>query len=363
MARAYVFKKPWKRILAQCFDVFGSVFFFWLPRKFVIQPARIRKLLIIRIDHLGDALLMRPALLKLRQSLPDAQIDLLTPVETAPLFLLDSFVDRVIPFDGHWYQSRSSFLKSVYAFFKLRSRIQKGNYDAAIDFRGDIRANLLMALAGVPARFGYGITGGGWLLTHEKHEAEDRHQVLRNLDLVSEFGVVYDPEQIENPRVVFPPSSEVRLKQFFSAAFSGSFAVIHPGAGNPEKEWPLSHFKLLAERLLAIEKVQNVIVVGSGNEKKRSGDFSGERVIDLRGQTDLHELACLISRAIFFIGNDSGPAHLAAAQGIPLVMIGSLTNKIEYWHPWTSRLVVVPSSFETPVSAEIVFDELTRLVN
>ncbi len=311
---------------------------------------------------MGDALLLRPALLKLRESLPEAEIHLLTTPENAPLFLLDSFIDRVIPFNGHWFQKETGLLNKIAAFFQILGQIRKEKYAATVDFRGDVRANLLIAMAGVPVRLGYGATGGGWLLTHEKPWRTDRHQVLLNTDLLADWGVVSDPAQTENPYVVFPQSVERQLLQFAPAAFSGSFAVIHAGAGNPEKEWPWESFKSLAERFLSAQKIRSVFFVGTTAEKKRTGEINAEGVIDLRGQTDLHELACLLSHADFFVGNDSGPAHLAAAQSIPIALIASATNQIEFWHPWSNCMTIVPSASDCPATVEAVFGKLDELL-
>jgi len=83
----------------------------------------------------------------------------------------------------------------------------------------------------------------------------------------------------------------------------------------------------------------------------------------LRGQTDLHELACILKRASFFIGNDSGPAHLAAAQSVPILLISSATNKIDFWHPWSDCMTIVPSESRAPASVECVQAELEKLLS
>lgn len=362
MPKVYVFKKKWKRHLACAFDFLGGCLSFWMPRNFLVNPYQFKKILLIRIDHLGDALLLRPALLKLRESLPEAEIHLLTAPENEPLFLLDSFIDRVIPFHGHWFQKETRFFKKIAAFFRILLQIRKEKYSAVVDFRGDLRANLLMAMAAIPVRLGYGATGCGWLLTHEKPWRTDRHQVLLNTDLLADWGVVSDPAQIENPSVVFPQSAEKQLQHFAPSAFSGSFALIHAGAGNPEKEWPWDNFKSLAVKLLSLNKISNVFFIGTLAEKKRTEDLSSTGMIDLRGQTDLHELACLLSRADFFVGNDSGPAHLAAAQGIPIALISSSTNQIEFWHPWSSCIKIVSSTSKCPTTVESVLSNLEELL-
>lgn len=362
MPRHYVFKKKWKQRLAECFDTVGDFVGVLLRRNFAVKPGEIKKVLVGRIDHMGDALLLRPALYQLRAQRPDLEIHLLTTPENSTLFLLDSFVDKVISFEGHWFQKDISWFVKIRSFFKMLSRVRHGKYDAAIDFRGDVRLNLLFFFSGIPIRMGYGVTGGGWLLTHEKSWAENRHEVARNIDMLAQMAVFADIETVKNTPVHFPSSTEARVKRLIQSMGTLPYAVIHAGAGNPEKEWPWVNFCRLAKQLIESKKIENIILVGTTEEKKRSGEMLLEGIIDLRGQTDLDELAYLLKYAVFFIGNDSGPAHLAAAQSVRIVLISSATNQIEFWHPWSDCMTIVPSKSDSPVSVDHVHAELEKLL-
>ena len=124
------------------------------------------------------------------------------------------------------------------------------------------------------------------------------------------------------------------------------------GAGNPLKEWPVDYFKTLLEKICLSGPVKVFFLVGSSEEQKRTPMLLKENVIDLRGSTNLHELACLLDGALFFIGNDSGPAHVAAAQGVPTIVLASLTNDIRVWHPWTKKLCILSASPGETISVE-----------
>ena len=350
MRRQYAFKKKWKRNLTFWFDAISSLLTVFFFRNFKISSSSLKKILVTRIDHLGDALLLRPALLRLRQGLPDAQIHLLTTPENAPIFLLDRNVDKVISFEGHWFQKKRSLSDQIKAFFRMRKIICRERFDLAIDFRGDLRANLLFFLSGIPVRIGYGITGGGWMLTHEKPYNPEKHQVPLNLELISDL--VSPGTEIMNPRVIYPQSTPFQLTHQLHH-FERPYAVIHPGAGNPLKEWPQKNFLRLIELLLDSKLITAVFLVGSVSEQKKSPFPNIDQVKDLRGLTDLHELSFLLENALFFFGNDSGPAHLAAAQGIPVAVVASKTNQIEFWHPWTEKLkVLTAANSEELVSPE-----------
>jgi len=341
MMQVYVFKKKWKRTLAHIFDAIGIFITFFLSRKFPIKSQSLKKILVTRIDHLGDALLLRPALQQLRLNLPDAQIHLLTTSDNAPIFLLDKNIDMVIPFSGHWFQKQGSATSFIRSFLEILTLIRSQKYDIAIDFRGDLRTNLLFFLAGIPIRYGYGMTGGGWMLTHEKDYDSNKHQVLLNLCMLNDFGV--KDSETQNSSVRYPQSTPFQLLHQLGQ-FGRPYAVIHPGAGNPLKEWPRDHFIELIRLLLLQQIVKTIFLVGSESERHKSLFPALDNVKDLRGGTDLHELAFLLERAAFFFGNDSGPAHLAAAQGAPVVVVTSPTNTIEYWHPWTKRLRILSAN-------------------
>ena len=346
--RPYVFKKRWKRWIAFLFDGFFGFCFSFL-KNHPTSSSSIKKILLSRIDHLGDALLLRPALVNLRAAQPEFEIHVLTTPENAPVFQHDPFIDRIIPFPGHWFQKEKSLFEMVRAFFRMISTLRREHYDAAVDFRGDLRINLLMLLAGIPIRIGYGFTGGGWMLTHEQEVDSNAHQVVLNQRILSKW---LNPETIpKNTPVNYPVDTVARLNQKISTVIQWPYGVIHMGAGNPLKEWPRENFIKLMENLFSSNVVKLFFLIGTAAEKKEMGPLN-ENIIDLRGETDLQELCCLLDGAFFFVGNDSGPAHLAAAQGIPVAVLASHTNDIRTWHPWTSKLCILSAPDGQAVSVE-----------
>ena len=170
----YVYRHGLKRIAAAFFDFVGA----WLTLPFRHPPANIesvKKILVIRLDQIGDVVMTRPALKAIQERFPQAEMDALVSSETAPLFSFIPGIHTVIVFKGGWF--------SILRLLRLRK------YDLAIDFRGDLRNIALMAAAGIPHRLGYGITGGGFLLTHEGRFSRRLHQVELNLQLLSPLKV------------------------------------------------------------------------------------------------------------------------------------------------------------------------------
>lgn len=338
----YSFKHPAKRFLAALFDWVGRILFF-IPGLFKapLDPSRIQKILVIRLDSLGDAAMTLPALKALRERFPKAKIDLLLTPETAPLFVGGPEADEVFTLECGWF-SKQNVKDSWPALKRVFTRIKNTRYDLGIDFRGDLRNALLLFIVGIPQRLGYGITGGGFLLTHCGHFSRKIHQVLLNLRLLTPLGV-------EETAAAAAPFTypEARKTSFQNSA--GRFLpegpepriVIHPGAGYPSKRWSPAKFKALIKKILEAN-LGSVVLIGTETEKEILNlDFSSPKLADLRGQTKLEDLPVLFDACQLFIGNDSGPSHVAAAQGLPLLILFSGTNDVAVWHPWAKSLELI----------------------
>ena len=337
----YAFKNKSKRFWAALGDAVGHAAFL-VPRflKPKLDLARIKKILVIRLDHLGDVAMTRPALQALFNHFPHAQIDLLVPAETAPLLQDSREVRKILTMEHSWF-SKSSLKEQWREAQNILGHLKEQHYDLGIDFRGDLRNILLMAFAGIPERFGYGRTGGGFLLTYLGKYSRKEHQVELNRKLLRPLGI--DEEPANEPFLY----SQSRKLQFWESTGrllpegARPRIVIHPGAGYPSKRWPASKFKTLIERILA-ENLGPIILIGTETEKNLlSLDVRDPRLIDLRGKTRLEELPILLDACHVFIGNDSGPSHIAAAQGLPLILLFSGTNDALVWHPWAKSIALI----------------------
>ena len=305
------------------FDGLGS---FCLPRKKSgpLQPPR--RILIFRLDSLGDAVLTLPAIHYLEKRFPGSAIDFLVSpaVHDFYAFLFPKSAVNLFKQSG------------LGEYVQTAKRLRSAGYDLAIDFRGDLRRILLMRLAGIPERWGRDATGGGFLLTHAISNIADRHEVLQNLELVQGNGVLPEPEF---PPVVLPTRplnlSAGRLIQ----GKGERKIVLHIGAGYPSKRWPITHFVALAQKILEAN-LGVPIFIGNEAEKKLLAPVQnqlGQECLNFIGRTTLEELLLLLNQADLFVGNDSGPAHLAALLGKPRVVIFSGTNDFRKWAPWGGR--------------------------
>jgi len=303
-----------------------------MRKKFIKDPQRI---LVIRLDSLGDAVMTLPALGSLQRRFPKARIDFLVGQSVLDLFTL-FFPDSKIRVIGkNWVSNKFSLIPMASHLLKESLILRPERYDLAIDFRGDLRSILLMFLAGIPERWGRDGTGGRFLLTRSFSPLPTRHEVLENLDLVE--GVRMD-HQVEFPKLSF--RARPRPPEFASnPPRNGRKILIHAGAGYPSKRWPAERFVALANEIR--ERAWGVpIFIGSQKERNILDPYRNEipkEAIDFTGQTSFAELFGLLQTADLFIGNDSAPAHLAALLGLKSVVIFSGTSDIQKWSPWSRR--------------------------
>lgn len=339
-SRRYAFKSPVKRFLVSCLDAFGGLLFF--PLRHRQAPRTFKKILAVRIDHLGDVLMARPALQLLPGLYPDAEIHLLCAPESASLLKEDSCAHRLIVFGANWFSRRTRPLAILKNAFRICRELRQERYDLAVEFRGDFRTILLLALAGIPYRIGYGTTGGGFLLHKSTVYPWKIHQVEANVRLLEALAPAVSSRGISVAKL----SANAGRVSFYKKLLKdpGSrlpVLIIHAGAGYPSKKWPDENFSRLITRL-SEENAAKIVLIGTREEKAGAlhANPSGN-VLDLRGETTLEDLPALFESCDLYVGNDSGPAHLAAAKGLRVVSIFSGTNDPGIWRPWGENVSLI----------------------
>ncbi len=307
---------------------------------------RISNILVIRNDRFGEFLLIIPALRALKERYPQAKITLAIDTYLMELAGLVEEADSLIA----WENRKHSF-KEILAFSR---QIKKGSYDLAVVFNPASESNLAIFLAGVPLRIGYD-RKWGFLLTHkikdEKHLAL-KHEVEYNLGLVALTGA-------------FTHNLKLGLKSapdyLFPETLKGvNFIAIHPWTSDPVKQWPVERFKELAQR---IRRELGLIVVLVGSSKDAlDGD---EGVINLANKTSLPELTALLKRASLLVSGDSGPVHLAAAVGTPVVALfrNDLPGKAaKRWGPWGEGHIIIEKDKLEDISVDEVLNAVRRKI-
>jgi len=298
----------------------------------------VERLLAIRLDNLGDVLMVTPAIAALRASLPRARITLLASPACAAVRRHFVDVDDAIPFRAPWVRHESGGDEDLgVAEAALVERLRRERFDAAVIFtscsQSPLPAALLCRLAAIPLRLAhcrenpYGLLSD-WVPETDVIGDGMRHEVARQLDLVGSVGFRSADPQLRFE--VLESDRQAVAARLASAGgdHGGPWVVVHPGASAPSRRYPAARFGAAAE---AIARSTGARIVFTGGPDEIELVEQGRRAmagpsISFAGMLSLGELAALISIADLLVANNSGPAHVAAAVGTPVVDLYALTN-------------------------------------
>ncbi len=329
--REYAFKSAWKTALVKVFDRFGALFF--KPPLAPIDWKSVKKVAVLRLDQLGDVILALPVLEALTEALPHAHVDFIVEPGAKALVEMATSKVHIRCFNAPWLSKSKPRFFPFKAVADFTAFIKEGGYDAVIDLRGDFHHILAMKGAKVPFRIGRAITGGGFWLTHPIRRQPGLHEIEQNLNLLKKAGMVFS-EGEKNPKL-FPgeESHQKQAAQQSSMGLGREVVAIHATCTASAKRWPANHWRQLIEK---IPVNFDVVILGSENEKADIEAIfieGGRKVVVAAGLFRLPELAAFLKQCKLFVGVDSGPAHIAAAVGTPVVSIFSGTNKSAQWAP------------------------------
>ncbi len=337
---AYIFKSPFKRWAAGCLDAVGRGM--W-PRRRKSEGGRDvpRRILVVRMDQIGDAVFAEPAVAYLTELFPQAAIDFLCGPWAAPLVGLFSGVSETLVFEHNWHDPRRRFWRCCCEARKILWAVRARRYDLAIDLRGDVRTLFLLRLAGIPRIAGYGVTGGRFLLDCQADYDFSAHQVDLNLRLVEEAAADLQAPQSAPvgprrrvPRLFIPDAIREAVRDSGWMPGFRPRVLLHMEPGCPSKGWGKDRFVRVAAALC--RRGAHVVLIGLERDDfcrtQELADFGG-RLTDGRGKTNLLEVCGLIAQGDLLIGCDSAPAHIAAAVGTPCVVLFSGANEPSRWSP------------------------------
>jgi ADP-heptose:LPS heptosyltransferase/GT2 family glycosyltransferase len=315
--------------------------------------AKIKSILVIRPDAIGDLVLTLPAIQSLKENFPEAKITVLAREYTAPLLKNHPAVDAII----YDYDFR------------------KYNFDLSVNFHNQFKDTWATFKAGIPYRIGDSsriLTAGmnnfrvfrNWNDRH-LHEVEQNMALLKPLGITAPAGkplVVPDPASLSNVDALFKKSGNPILQ--YGVLQYLRLAGLHCGSST-SKAWPPENFAALAKFLL--DNNYYVFILGGEGEKSAAAIIKQmvPRAIDFAGKLSLSDLIALISKLSFYTGMDTGPTHIAAAFSIPTVML--FLNPIappHRWGPWLTRhRTVTPKKGEKEISTAVVLSAVRGIIN
>lgn len=294
-----------------------------------------RNVLCVRLDTLGDVLMTTPALRAIKESLPTCRITLLTSPRGAEPARCIPEIDDTIVYESPWMKSSPTRPNSRYDRAMI-DQIRDLGFDAAVIFtvfsQNPQPAALLTYLADIPLRLAHSRENPYHLLTDWVKETEPeqgiRHEVRRQLDLVAMVGLFSKDERLSFN--VTEPARRCAEEALLRAGLAPThpWIIIHPGVSAPSRQYPPELYARAAARLVKEDGLQ-IVFTGSVNEVDLVEHIRGQMGApshSVAGQLNLEELGGLLQLSPLLLSNNTGPVHIAAAVGTPVVDLYALTN-------------------------------------
>jgi heptosyltransferase II len=332
----------------------------WLRRSPTSANGEVKKILVMEYWNLGDIVMLSPFLRSLRIQYPNASIALLTSPKSAPLMEQQGLVDQVICVRIPWAQHYSRWRKynpfSLLWFELLRTLkfLHAQRFDIAFTARADIRENLIIWLAQVGRRVGYGFGGGGFLLTDAvTPDLQHPHFSSRWLRLLEHVGKL---ALVRQPSLRVTPEERKFAGQHLGehGIQDGEFLIgIHPGARSVLRQWGEENFVTLARRLQAQFPIK-IVWFQDPNQAPSLADRNQFHPLSL----PLRQFMAVLSMCRLFICNDSGPMHIATALGVPVVAVFGPTEPA-WFGPLgqENHVVIQPGFWCRPCFDYCIFDQ------
>lgn len=290
-----------------------------------VLPNPVRRILVLRPGGIGDAVLFFPLLHALRDTFPQARLDVLAERRNVGLFEANDVVDRAYAYDRN--RGRD-----------LLAAIRNG-YDVAIDTEQyHFLSAVVTYLTGAPVRVGFDTQGRGGLFTHRVGYSDQTYEVYSFLNL---FRALTGTERAFDPERPFFPVSDAHLawaRTLLGERTHQRVAVISPGASMKQRLWAPERYRQLVRWL--IDRGLHVVLTGGAGDVAAAqatiADVDLTRVINLAGTTSLARTAAVIALADLYVSSDTGPLHIAYGVGTPTVhLFGS--GILSKWAPLGSR--------------------------
>lgn len=353
----------------------------------------IKKILVIKLRHIGDVLLSVPVFRALRENFPEAHIAVLVNSDTEEVLETSPFINEIIAFVRSI--KKMNFPQKYTKEISFLRMIRRKGFDMAVDLTGGDRAAIISFVSGAAYRLGHdireGFLGKRYLYTHLAGKNDNQHTVMQNLDIVRQFGIKTDNLSVD---ISIPEDARVFVKKVFEknginkikttplcpplarggfkgGVFSeGNAKVVHV---HPTSRWLFKCWRdeYMAEVINWLTDRGITVIVTSAPDKREMekakrilslvseftpphipplprGGIGG--VVDLCGKTNIKQLAAISEVSDLFFGVDSAPMHIAAAVGTPVVALFGPSGAF-HWGPWdneSSKLRVKSLEFKTP---------------
>lgn len=295
-----------------------------------------RAILIVRLGALGDIVHALPAAAALRRRFPAARIDWVVDERYEELLRVVPAVDRRIVL-------RSRSMPVWRAFLELRRALAEGAYDAAVDVQGLLKSAAVARSSRAPRVLGFAAPHlreptARFLYTETCDPGGAAHVTDKNLALAGRLGARAGGRQFP---LEAPASAALDAVRGLPGVGKGPFAVLNPGAAWPNKRWAPARLATVAEWLREARRLPSLVTWGPGDEARAAAVVAGANGAALLAPpTRVPDLVAILRAAAVVVSGDTGPLHLAAAVGTPVVGLYGPTDARRNG-PWAPRDVAV----------------------
>ena len=295
-----------------------------------------RAILIVRLGAIGDIVHAVPVAAALRDRFPAARIDWVVDERYQDVLRLAPVVDRRIVL-------RTRSMPVWRRVSELRRALAGGAYDAAVDVQGLLKSAVVARLSRAPRVLGFPAPHlreppARFLYTETCDPGDAAHVIHKNLALARRLGA-----RTAEPRFPLdvPASAALDAVRRSPRAGEGRFAVLNPGAAWPNKRWAPARLARVAEWLWGARRLPSLVTWGPGDETMAAAVVEGSNgAAQLAPPTRVPDLAAILRAAAVVVSGDTGPVHLAAAVGTPVVGLYGPTDARRNG-PWAPRDVAV----------------------
>ncbi len=305
------------------------------------QWQQANKILCVRLDNLSGVLMTTPAFRALKALNPQARLTLLTSRMGSGIARFIPEIDAVIEFDVPWVKVKGPALNSR-AVFDLVARLKREGFDAAIIFtvfsQNPLPAALISYFAEIPLRLGYCRENPYDLLTDWVPDTEPfsdiQHEVIRQLNLVKTIGAETDNVALSLAVPVHLRDQALEKLRSLGIDPQQRWLLLHAGVSEKKRQYPPDAFAEAGREL--VRQGYWIVLTGMASEKALTdqlAEWIGAGSASVAGQFSLDEFIGLIASAPLLISNNTGPVHIAAATGTPVVVLYAHTNPQHTpWH-------------------------------
>jgi ADP-heptose:LPS heptosyltransferase/glycosyltransferase involved in cell wall biosynthesis len=349
-------------------------------KKTGFDSSRIKSILVTQLADIGDVVLTSPFLRELRRFFPDAWIGLSVQPRMLNLIEKCPYVDKVISFDWGASKNWDKYLQGsprlwIQATHTAKNDLWRHNIDMAVSIRWNedpcqAASLILMYTSGAGHRIAYKASPSdrmryGWkdlnrLITHGPARGSPKHEVEFQLDVLRFIGADPSDKRLEVWSSQDDELFALNMLEKNKVSQTDLLIAFAPGAAWSFRRWPADRFIELGNWLQETYKA-DILIIAAKNEQDLALQIARglheEKTLNLAGKTTLREMASILKHCKLFIGNDSGPLHVATAAGVPVVGFYG-PGEYQRFKPWGHNHEVLRLGLScSPCSQNCIFSE------